>query len=1782
MHGRIRITALIIAFLLVVGSFSGTFAAEQASTKNTNYFTNGEKLLNTPFTFLPLGSVKAGGWLKNQLEMQANGLTGSMETASSDIVNSAWLGKGGENWERGPYYVRGLVALAYTLEDTSLMAKVPKWIDWSINSQNATTGWFGPTAQSSDDSIWARMPMLEAIRDYCDYQYGADPAAEKSEGYNRIINFFTKYYRGIYDRAIANNGVIQGLNGWAAHREGDMMESVDWLYNRTGDSWLIDLNELIFKTAGRIQPDLPKAYYNDQYKEVGSRHIVNVHQSFKIAPLYYMQNFNSADSYIYRDSFKEGLENFQRRFGMITGMISGSENLLDIDAAHGTETCAVVEGMYSDEVGLRTLGDAWIGDHLEKITYNSLPAPFNEDLSKHQYYHLPNGVLYTYGSRGYPQDHGDDLVFGAPSGFPCCYHNLHMGWPRFVQNMWMATNDNGLAIAAYGPNEVTARVADHQNITINQTTNYPFDNYVKLTVKTDNEVNFPLKLRIPEWSKTTEIRVNGQNVSGAVPEEYFTIERSWKNGDVIELKFSDEIRLTNWQNNAVGVEKGSLVFAMKVDENWVNGREVYPDSPWNYGIILNDKDTPENSFEVVKKASLPYQPFSPDGAPIVLKAKGKQIFDWKMTGGLNNSAGTVPLSPLNVDTNEDEIELVPFGSAKLRVSVIPEIGDPKTIYRFEAESMHLLDGGAAVKEDTTASKGEYVSVASNERLMVKNVTVDKTNIYKVRIGYKSASGASGDILLNNSSPIPVNFAATSTWKTVELEEVKLYPHLYNSFDFKGISGNIDVDYVEVEYYDDGGELATVKKYEAESAALNQCNVSNSASASGGKCVAGIDAVGASITWSNVKATADGVYQLKIAYSTDMAPAKHMVSVNGVDIGEVTYANNAGWFNFNNNNVVTIQAPLKTGNNIVKVWKSNSNQSFAQVDYIEVSKKEMDEDKYEAEAGVLTACNIHSGSSSASGGGFVGEIDAAGTAGVEFRNVTVDKAGTYEMKIAYTTDMAPATHTVVVNGTTIGKVTYTVNKGWGNFYPDVYVTINVPLNSGANIVKVWKASDDTSFGQLDYISILKEKTAKPLIQYDRYEAESGTIIGNPSIGTSGSASGGKFVGGFDVEDRDGLVISNVQVDTAGEYEARIGYTKGQAPNATHTITVNGTVFGKVTYTGNQGWGNFAADRYITVKLPLVAGNNTIKIMKAAGDTNFAQLDYIEVVKPYKMKLNSATPSSGGATSSGGAVLDFTTTPGIDEYTILYGTSESNLNKSITGIKNSPFPVLGLLENQTYYFKVTGKNSEGTYESNVLSAVIPAAQPFTPAAVDGFTGDFTKWTRYGNTGSITLAADRITFASNSNVKAAQGSANWTDYVYSADITLAAANSSNNAGMIFRVTNPRSGADGYEGFYAGLQAGSGVLVGSANGSWNPIVTLPADIKVNTKYNLKVVVYKNAFEVYVENLYVGTVKSDLYPNGSIGMRSYNKAFNAENANLVPVTESDVARFEKITDLNISDFTKTSANISWNKPHIADSYMVFYGTSADNLDKFFTTNTDSDVLQDLQPGTQYFVRVVAMSDKFGVLSHKTTSFSTRPSNWAFLKSVKLTASSPTVDVDKNATTSLTVTMSDNSIGSISDAIVEYSSENNNIATIDNNGVITGKASGVTNIFVKVTKDGISRTGNLVIRVGDYFNVKFVDSQGTTSTLRDTFITANISINDAYNFDKYTAIVALYDKDGVLVKMDIANIPDYINPYSCNFKATLNMPENTDGSFATDGHKLKVYLWDTLDNISPYGQSIEF
>ena len=466
------------------------------------------------------------------------------------------------------------------------------------------------------------------------------------------------------------------LKEWAIFRWHDEVVSILWLYNRVPDPKLLDLARKLHAQGHDWEAQFAQFGYTDkvQAPNIGlASHGVNNGMALKAAAVWSEITGAQAD----RDAALRMLKTLDEFHGQPNGMFSCDEHLAGRNPSQGTELCTVVETMYSLETEISVLGTPMLADRLEKITFNSLPGTFTPDMWGHQYDQQANQVLVSLGKRDWSSNGPDSNIFGLEPNFGCCTANMHQGWPKFVSSLWMGAPGNGLTAVAYSPNDLRT-VVKGVTVAISEQTDYPFRDSVRMVVTPAHPVAFPLQLHIPEWTQHPELKVNGEAVSGARSGTFFTVNREWKAGDRVELRFPMPIAVTHWYHNSVAVERGPLVYSLKIGEQWRKEKqtgpatdyEVFPTTPWNYALRLNAQD-PAKSFRVEERP-IGKQPFSPDGAPVILYAEARRLPEWVLT---DDSAAPLPVSPVQSKQPVESVTLIPYGAAKLRLTAMPYLSE---------------------------------------------------------------------------------------------------------------------------------------------------------------------------------------------------------------------------------------------------------------------------------------------------------------------------------------------------------------------------------------------------------------------------------------------------------------------------------------------------------------------------------------------------------------------------------------------------------------------------------------------------------------------------------------------------------------------------------------------------------------------------------------------------------------------------------------------------------------------------------------------------------------------------------------------------------------------------------------------------------------------------------------------------------------------------------------------------------------------------------------------------
>jgi len=395
---------------------------------NRLYPVNTPPLKPTAFTKLPLGAVKPAGWLLDQLKAQATGLTGNLDQFWPDLTNSAWKGGSGEAWERGPYYLDGLVPLAYLLDDKNLIAKVQKWIDPIIESAKPN-GWFGPEKNTD------RWPLAVASKVLWQYY---DATRDM-----RALNVLKGYFRYLRDnppdwpdstwRGVrAMETAVTGYSLYRVTGDKDILETISTIFHNSFD-WTGYYKTFPWDSAAVAEGRIPLNWEADGL----TAHVVNNAMAVKYPGLWYQQSGDER----YRKAVLEALKKYDRNHGQVGGRFSGDEHLFGKRPTQGTELCSVVELMFSLENLLEIMGDPCLADRLELLAYNSLPGTMTPDCWAHQYDQQANQILVTRAPRQWSTNKDASNIYGLMPNYPCCLANMHQGWPKLVTHLWMATPD---------------------------------------------------------------------------------------------------------------------------------------------------------------------------------------------------------------------------------------------------------------------------------------------------------------------------------------------------------------------------------------------------------------------------------------------------------------------------------------------------------------------------------------------------------------------------------------------------------------------------------------------------------------------------------------------------------------------------------------------------------------------------------------------------------------------------------------------------------------------------------------------------------------------------------------------------------------------------------------------------------------------------------------------------------------------------------------------------------------------------------------------------------------------------------------------------------------------------------------------------------------------------------------------------------------------------------------------------------------------------------------------
>ncbi|MES2456473.1 MAG: beta-L-arabinofuranosidase domain-containing protein [Bacteroidota bacterium] len=604
------------------------------------------------------------GWMKNMLERQRDGLTGHMLVAGDPFDKEGWgyaEKKKMDDWaqyEQTGYWADGALRCGYLIGDKALQDKVKEWIRFQISNPDST-GFIGPKDISF---LWPEVVFFRAVM-----------AEYEATGDQKIINALKRNYHS--PKYVSLSGA-PGQDAFFKDRLILHIEMLCWIYQQTGEKFFLQKSEEAYQAFNVSGGQYSMQALNSE--EVPRSHAVSYSENLKIPIILYI----STGKKEYLDAALKGVHKVYKYHGMVDGLTSGNE-LHDGNFSNEVhETCTVSDMQWALGYLLQATGDAQWGDLIEKICFNAGMGSVTKDFKSYQYYSGPNQVIAD-GMSSHWNDHEpwymssrDRSAFKTNHRPSCCGGNVNRMLPVFCSRMWMKNGNDGIVAALYSPSVFRAKLAGTKTeVTINEETNYPFDQNVRFRVGLRKKANFSFSFRIPAWCDSAEVLVNGKPSSiKCVAGTFVKLERLFSNGDVIDLLLPMTVKPVYLPENGIAYERGPLVYALSIDAKTVikgsktDGGVVFsstfktPESSWNFAPLEN------KAVEILSTNDFS-DPWNPETTPVKLALDAVTVKNWSLY-----RETYTPQLPSIIDRGKVErLTLVPLGTTELRLTIFPDL-----------------------------------------------------------------------------------------------------------------------------------------------------------------------------------------------------------------------------------------------------------------------------------------------------------------------------------------------------------------------------------------------------------------------------------------------------------------------------------------------------------------------------------------------------------------------------------------------------------------------------------------------------------------------------------------------------------------------------------------------------------------------------------------------------------------------------------------------------------------------------------------------------------------------------------------------------------------------------------------------------------------------------------------------------------------------------------------------------------------------------------------------------
>lgn len=534
---------------------------------------------------IPLQNVQIGGFLGEKIDLV---IKNRIKAQDPDYLVEPFRHRTETRWWQsefwGKWFLSAVDAYKYT-GDAELKLNLEKAIDGLLATQtpDGYIGNYAPDTQLKAWDVWGRKYSLLGLLAY--YELTKDSTV-LTAAQNLADHLLKQIGPGKADIAKLGNH-----RGMAA---GSILEPIVLLYNFTGEKrYLSFANYIVERWESKDGPQLvakalddvpvskrfpkPKKWWT---WEQGQKAYEMMSCYDGLAELYRTSgnaDYLLACAKVFRNIVDNEI-NIVGSGASVECWYDGKENQI-VNAFRQNETCVTMTWMkYLFQLYKLNGNSAYI-DLFEKTAYNALLGSMFNDGSTFAKYTPLTGV----------HSHGEDQ---CGMDINCCAANGPRALMLLPQIAYMKDID-GIIVNLYGDGEADVNVAG-TDIVVKQSSDYPKSGKIVIEIAPNRPIVFSLKLRIPNWSEKTVLRVNGETIE-VTAGSYAEIKREWKKKDKIELLLDMQTRIFYSSNNLqkfAAIERGPIVLARDKRFDVIDEDEVV--SP-----VLNK----EGTFELVPVAS---------------------------------------------------------------------------------------------------------------------------------------------------------------------------------------------------------------------------------------------------------------------------------------------------------------------------------------------------------------------------------------------------------------------------------------------------------------------------------------------------------------------------------------------------------------------------------------------------------------------------------------------------------------------------------------------------------------------------------------------------------------------------------------------------------------------------------------------------------------------------------------------------------------------------------------------------------------------------------------------------------------------------------------------------------------------------------------------------------------------------------------------------------------------------------------------------------------------------